>query len=91
MKKFENLLTEITTWNGTFDKLVKHFDSDDYYLMLTEGQWHGTEEYAEEFYQEGDWTSLLHTFIAVWLMDYIDLGIAADTPNLFRLWHESTV
>ena len=26
--------------------------------------------------------------IAVWLMDSIDMSAAADTPNLYRLWHE---
>lgn len=89
MTKIENIIAEIANWNGAFDKLVKNFTCEDYGLLLDEGRWDGAEEYADEFYQDGDWAAMLHLFIAVWLMDSINMGDSTDTPNLFRLWHES--
>ena len=84
------IMNTITNWNGTFDKLVREFEPQDYAILLEETSFdYADYDYMSEFYENGDWNDFLYFYIADWLMYNINYGERGNaTDNLFRLWNQ---
>lgn len=90
MKTFEMINKEIANWNGTFDKLVKHFTNDDYGVIFEEANWtyDSLGDCYEAAYEDGDWDECLYIYLGDLLKSCIEMGVRSGTDNLFRLWYE---
>lgn len=90
MTTFEKINYDITFWNNTFDKLVKHFTNDDYYLLMSEVNFPDEDmECYDEAYKTGDWADCMKIYLSFLLKDCINMGVKFGTDNLFRLWYET--
>lgn len=90
MRNIKEINETIINWNGTFDKLVKQFNSSEYGEMLNETLFDYVEyEYMEEFYTNGDWANFMKFYLDDWLRAQISEGAKEGTDNLFRLWFET--
>ena len=92
MTKFNRINHEIINWKGSFDKLTKNFTNEDFYLLAYENNWYDDLYVgcAAAFYQCGEWTELLHTYLSDLLNKLIIMGARYDAENVFRLWYEYT-
>ena len=91
MEKFEKINAEITNWNYSFERLVKHFTNEDYAVIMDETCWYedGTYECYYEAYQASEWSDCLFIYIGDMLKECINMGVKYGTDNLFRLWYEN--
>ena len=90
MTTFEKINNEITNWTNTFDKLVKHFTNDDYYIIMAETNFSEEDmECYEEAYNSGNWDECMKIYLGVLLKDCINMSVKFGTDNIFRLWYET--
>lgn len=91
MKNFDVINAEITIWNDSFEKLVKHFTSEDYAVIMDETCWYedGAYDCYKEAYLAGEWSECLYIYIGDLLKECIDMGVKSGTDNIFRLWYEN--
>lgn len=89
MRNIEEINETIINWNGTFDKLVKQFNNNEYNEMLNETIWEIIDDtYMDEYYTNGDWPEFLHFYLEDWIHANLIYGNRDGIENLMRLWLE---
>lgn len=90
MTTFEKINYDITYWTNTFDKLVKHFTNDDYYIIMTETEWPDEDiDCYDEAYNSGNWAECMKIYLAYLLKECMKMDVRFGTDNIFRLWYET--
>lgn len=90
MKRFSEINNTISTWNGSFEKLVKQFNNEDYSIILQEQNFIYIDlECIYDALESGNWYDFLKLYIEEILHQLINDGGTYSTGNLFRLWYET--